>query len=409
MPMSDRLTVLITNLWLVNPGGTQVVVRDIALGLLRRGHRPIVYSPMLGKASDALAARGVAVIDDLSQLGEAPDIIHGQHCIPCGEALIRFPETPAIYVCHGFTPWVAEPIHFPQIGAYVAVDEACRDRLVHTEGIDPARVLVIPNAVDFARVPPRSAPLAERPRRAAAFYKAAAAGELRAACEQAGIAFDTVGWPANSRIPNAEQKLVQYDLVFATARAALEALCCGCAVIVADGRGFHGLVTPDNFATLRAMNFGLRSLTQPVTVDRCLEEIARYNRDDAAAVTARAREAADLTGTIEQYERLYEEVIAGARRPVIDEAARKQAEARFLHDYLPRRPGDGRWPWLAERERLHNERGALQQEQQRLQQEQASLQREVSALRQAVAERNAIINSRSRLLKQFWRITTGAK
>jgi glycosyltransferase involved in cell wall biosynthesis len=407
--MARRLTVLITNIWLADFGGSEVVVRDTALGLLRRGHRPIVYSPTLGPFAADLATRGVAVIDDLRQLGETPDIIHGHHCIPCGEALIRFPDVPAIDVCHAFEYWVEAPVHFPQIGAYVAVDETCRDRLVHTEGIDPARVLVIPNAVDLERVPPRPAPLAERPRRAAAFYKAAAAGELRSACERAGIAFDTVGWSGDNRIANPERQLVHYDLVFATARAALEAMCCGCAVIVADGRGFHGLVTPHNFDALRAMNFGLRSLTQPVTVDRCLEEIARYNRDDAAAVTARAREVADLTGTIEQYERLYEEVISGARRPVVDEAARKQAEARFLHDYLPRRPGDGRWPWLAERERLHNERSTLRQEQQRLQQEQARLQREVNALRQAVAERDAIVQSRSRLLKQFWRIATGAK
>lgn len=100
--MSDRRTILITNIWLDHLAGSEVVVRDLALGLLRRGHRPIVYSPTLGYIAEEISARGVSVIDDLRQLGEPPDIIHAHHSIPCGEALIRFPDVPAIYVCHSF-------------------------------------------------------------------------------------------------------------------------------------------------------------------------------------------------------------------------------------------------------------------------------------------------------------------
>src|SRR4051812_14393984 len=114
--MTDQLKILLTNIWLSEPAGSEVVVRDLALGLLRRGHRPIVYSPSLGGVAEGLAARGVSVIDDLRSLGEPPDIIHAHHAIPCGEALIRFPEVPAIYACHGFEIWMEAPVHFPQIG-----------------------------------------------------------------------------------------------------------------------------------------------------------------------------------------------------------------------------------------------------------------------------------------------------
>jgi hypothetical protein len=348
--MADRLTVLITNIWLANFGGSEVVVRDLALGLLRRGHRPIVYSPALGKISAEIAARGVAVIDDLERLGEPPDVIHGHHCIPCGEALLRFPEVPAINVCHAFETWLEAPAHFPQIGAYVAVDEACRDRLVQTEGIDPARVLVLPNAVDLDRIPARPAALPDRPRRALAFGKAAELPELRAACERAGI----------------------------------------------------------EFASLRAMNFGLRCLTKPVTVDRCLEQIARYDRDEAAKVAACARDAADLDSLIVQYEQLYADVIGGARKPSVTDAARQHAEARFLHTYLPRRPGDARWPWLAEREKLRREAektGVLAGEVNSLQGKLDALTREHDEMRRAMAEHSAIVNSRFRLVQQFWHIT----
>ncbi|MEA2907414.1 MAG: hypothetical protein QOI12_4801 [Alphaproteobacteria bacterium] len=350
--MSDRRTILITNIWLTDLGGSEVVVRDLALGLLRRGHRPIVYSPTLGDLAEDIAARGVSVIDDLRQLGEPPDIIHAHHSIPCGEVLIRFPDVPAIYICHAFNHWVEAPVHFPQIGAYVAVDEACRDRLVHTEGIDPERVLIFHNAVDLSRIPPRPASVRERPQRAAAFGKAAAVPELRTACEQLGIQFDAIGAAAGGISKCPEQELVQYDLVFASARAALEALCCGCAVIVCDSRGFAGLVTSRNFESLRAMNFGLRCLAEPITVDRYVQEIDRYDPADASRVAERARVDADLSKLLDKFEKLYDEVLTGARRPSATADARERAVARFLHENLPRRPRDSRWPWINHRDQL---------------------------------------------------------
>src|SRR5437879_2486638 len=130
--MKDRLTILITNIWLANRAGSEVVVRDLAIGLLRRGHRPIVYSPTLGEMADEIAERGIVVIDDVRKLAEQPDILHAHHSIPCGETLIRFPHLPAIYVCHAFPFWMEAPAHFPQIGAYVAVDQAGHDRLVYS-------------------------------------------------------------------------------------------------------------------------------------------------------------------------------------------------------------------------------------------------------------------------------------
>jgi len=353
--MPHRLTVLLTNIWLANFAGSEVVVRDLAIGLLRRGHRPIVYSPTLGRVSDEIGDCGIAVIDDLRKLAEAPDLIHAHHSIPCGEALIRFPNVPAVYVCHAFVHWVEAPAHFPQIGVYVAVDEACRDRLVHREGIDPQSVVVLPNAVDLRRIPPRLQPLRAWPQRAMAFGKAGAVPELRLACERLNIEYHGLGTAAGGVIAHPEQELVNFDLVFASARAALEALCCGCAVIVCDHRGFAGLVTSQNFDLLRAMNFGLRCLGEAVTIDRCVQEIGRYDAVDALLVTERARHDANLEHLLDAFETLYVEVLTGDRRPNITPDAHERAVARFLHENLPRRPGDGRWPWMPEREDLQRQ------------------------------------------------------
>jgi hypothetical protein len=350
--MGDRLTILFTNIWLQNYAGSEVVVRDVALGALRRGHRPIVYTPSIGPFARELSVKGIAVVDDLRMIAEVPDVIHGHHAVPCAEAVMRFPDVPAINVCHAFEYWVEAPAHFPQVAAYVAVDEACRDRLVHTQGIDAARVVMLPNAVDLLRVPARPQPLPDRPRRAVAFGKAAAVDQIRSACEALSMDFEALGRHVGREIADPEEHLVKFDLVFASARAALEALCCGCAVIVCDARGLAGLVTSENFAALRAKNFGLRSLTTPLTVEGLIEEVRRYDREDAHRVCERARREADLEGLLDAFDRLYEKVMSAARAAPVSREAHEAAMARFLRAYLPRHPNDPRWPWLGERAAL---------------------------------------------------------
>lgn len=360
--MGRPLKVLLTNIWLERRAGSETVTRDLALGLLRRGHRPIVYAPSLGEPAEELRGAGVTVIDDLRLLGERPDILHAHHSVPCGEALIRFPDLPAIQVCHAFALWMEAPVHFPQIAAYVAVDEACRDRLVHGEGIDAARVIDIPNAVDLRRIPERPRPLASKPLRAVAFGKAAAAEEIRVACERMGLTFEAIGLPEDRVLAAPERELVRADIVFASARCALEALCCGCAVVACDARGFAGPVTSQNYAALRARNFGLRSLAAPTTVAGCVAAIRAFDAQDAQRVTALARRDADLETALDRYEALYAEVLGGARRPAFREEEHAAAVARFLHDALPRRQGDARFPESAAGQAMQERLDALERE-----------------------------------------------
>ncbi|MGB9369337.1 MAG: glycosyltransferase [Xanthobacteraceae bacterium] len=348
--MPDRLTVLLTNIWLTTRAGSETVIRDLALGLLRRGHRPVVYSPSLGAPAEDLIARGIVVIDDLRKLAEPPDILHAHHVIPCGEALHRFPDLPAIQACHAFAYWAEAPAHFPQIAVYVAVDEACRDRLVHSQGIDPNRVVVMHNAVDLTRIPERPQPAAPRPRRAAAFGKAGLSPVPRLACEQLGIEFQVIG--TQEQIAQPESELVKVDLVFASARCALESLCCGCAVVVCDPRGMAGLVTSSNLQDLRLKNFGQRSLTGVLSVEACLQEIKRYDPDDAARVSTIARREAELERQLDQFEELYRAILTGPRRPLVTPEEHRRAMAQFLHEYLPRHRDTTRWPWLGAREEL---------------------------------------------------------
>src|SRR5450631_573101 len=124
------MRVLITNNSLAARAGSELYVRDLAIELMRRGHQPVAYSTQLGAVAEELRAATVPVIDRLNSLGEIPDIIHGHHHYETLSALLRFPNTPAIYYCHGWIPWQEAALKHPNILRYVAVDDVCRERLI---------------------------------------------------------------------------------------------------------------------------------------------------------------------------------------------------------------------------------------------------------------------------------------
>ena len=142
-PSDARLSVLITNQKLANRSGTELYVRDLALGLLQRGHRPIVYSPRLGAVAAEIRTHTIPVVDDLAAVAEAPDIIHGNYGLETLTALLAFPGVPAVAMCHSWVGWADRTVVSPRIGRYLAVDDTCRDRLVREQGIPPDRVDVV--------------------------------------------------------------------------------------------------------------------------------------------------------------------------------------------------------------------------------------------------------------------------
>lgn len=315
------------------PGGS-LYVADLARELLRRGHRPMVYSPENGALGDELRSLTVPVVERLERVSVAPDLIHGNSPVETAAAVFRFPGSPAIYVCHGWDSPDARPPRLRQIMRYIAVDEACEDRLLCHEGIPPELVEVRFNAVDLDRFRPRN-PLPSRPRRALVFSHYAteqdAVPVLREACRRAGIALEVAGEGTHSATAAPQYLLGRFDLVFAKARCALEALATGTAVIVCDAGGLAEMVTPENWRGLRRMNFGRRSLQRPVRVELVEQEIARYDAREAARVCAEVRASQGLAGAVEGFLGVYQEAINSFRTlPQPDAATDLAAAAVFV-------------------------------------------------------------------------------
>ena len=329
------MRVLITNFRLAARTGTELYVRDLAGALLDRGHQPTAYSNELGEVARELRRATVPVIDRLEALGAPPDVIHGQHHLETMTALCHFPDTPAVFFCHGWLPAPEAPPRFPRILRYVAVDETVRDRLVCESGIAEGRVRVILNFVDLGRFKPRG-PLPARPQRALVFSnyatEATYLGAVREACARAGIALDVAGASADKTCARPEELLGRYDLVFAKARCALEALAVGSAVVLCDGTGLGPLVTAGEFDRLRRYNFGIRTIRQPIRPELIDREIARYDPADAAEVSRRVRAGAGLEAAVDEILDLYREVCDeyAATRSGRDPAAEWRAAADYL-------------------------------------------------------------------------------
>ena len=328
------MRILLTNHRLGARAGSELYIRDLAVSLLKRGHTPIVYSTQHGEVARELRAATVPVVKHLDALASPPDLIHGQHHVETMTALLHFPNAPAVFFCHGWLPWEETPPRFPRILRYVAVDDTCRDRLVHEHAIAEERARVILNFVDLEKFLPRS-PLPLRPQRALIFSNYAGehnyTGVVREACARMGIALDVVGRKAGNASPQPEKLLGHYDLVFAKARCALEALAVGTAVVLCDEAGAGPLVTTAELERLRRFNFGIRALQESLEASVLEREIARYDSSDAAEVSRRIRATAGREAAVDEILVLYEEVLAEhAALRTSDTAAESRAASAYL-------------------------------------------------------------------------------
>ncbi len=302
------MRVLLTNLQLTTNTGTEIVVRDLALGLRRRGHDVAVYTPSAGEPAARLISDGIPVVTALDDVPFLPDVVHGHHHTPTVAAIEHFPDVPVVWVCHDRVQYEDIPPMLPAVRRYVAVDLNCRERLVAEHGIDATRVELVHNAVDVERFRLRAERMGP-PRRALVFSNQARHGGwldlVQIACDERGIALDVVGAGVDTSTTRPEELLQHYDVVFGKARCALEALASGCAVVLVDQPGFGGLVTTSDMSAMRDWNFGARCLQVPTTAALVGAALDALDATDARQVSHWVRTIASLDAAVDRYLQLY--------------------------------------------------------------------------------------------------------
>jgi glycosyltransferase involved in cell wall biosynthesis len=306
------MNILITNIWLSNHAGTEVGVRDLAIALHKRGIHIEVYSPELGAVANEIRNAGVHVVDSTRDLIQQPDLIHAQHFIPSMDAMARFPGVPAVYFLHDRLHPSDTPPKYSQVARYVAVDYNCLDRLIIDNGIEEKDTFVLYNWVDTDRFKLRGH-ISNKPSRALVFSNYATKDNyfrvLQEACERSNIGLDGTGRGFNNEVADPENIMHNYDIVFAKAKAAMEALATGAGVILCDTRGLGEFVTRENFSHFRKYNFGMRTLTRPVETGLVLAEINKYGKDKILEAALLIRKDASFTTYLEKILEIYRSAI----------------------------------------------------------------------------------------------------
>jgi hypothetical protein len=304
--------ILIVNVTLAGRTGTETALRDLVLGLKAAGQKPMVYSPELGEIADEIRASDIPVFSHLRHVPEEPDIVHGNHHVETVEALLQFRNARGLFVCHDRRAQTSAPPRMGRILRYVAVDYNCLERLILEYGIPEHLTRVIYNSVDTTRFLPRP-PLPPHPQRALVYSNYAGPGThldaVQQACALLNLPVDVVGSVSGNSSSVPELVVGLYDLVFAKARCALEAMAVGAAVVLSDTPGLGPLVTSAEVADLRPWNFGARLLRDPLDPAGIARQVQRYDAADAAAVSQFIREQANLSSALERYLHVYEELM----------------------------------------------------------------------------------------------------
>lgn len=345
-----RILVFTSQLW--NLTGGEVNVRDWATGFKARGHSVIVYAPVAGPLADWVRTKGIPVISDPSRIADTPDVMFGSGINDAIALSARFPETPIVQVSQQWDSWASYPCPLPQVVLHVSVDELNAELLVNEFGIDRERVRVVHNAVDLSLLRERQRPLASTPERMLVIVKQNAAyiDDLQNICRQRGIALDLIGYAIGNPVDNPLEILGDYDIVVGAARTAIEATVAGAAVLVADHRGFAGMLCPSNLEHFRRHNFGREVLKQPTSAARLNAGIDAYDPGAASIASDIMRTTATLERQLVLLEGIFEESLILFNRGQIDPREYRKALSNYLAHHLPRHgessPRHDRFPHL---------------------------------------------------------------
>jgi len=306
------VNILITNIEMDLPSGMVCYVFDLAIALKKEGFTVEIFTSKAGQTAAELIKCGINVVTKLNKLKHIPDVIHAQHNMVTVDALRKFKDTPAVFFLHDRYNRYNVPPVCAKILKYIAVDSFCLERLLYDCRIEKKYTGVIYNWVDTDKFLVRDQ-YALKPSTALVFSNYATPDNhykiIKEACDRCGIKLDAAGKGMGHSIFNPEKVLLNYDFVFAKAKAAMESLATGAAVILCDFAGMEKIAAPFNFEYLQKYNFGRKILTRPITVDNIVEEIKKFNADENRLNAILIRDNSSFKKILPQIIELYKEII----------------------------------------------------------------------------------------------------
>ncbi len=287
------MKILMTNHRLRERGGSELFVAEVAASLRLAGQEVCVFSTVGGMVAEMLEKAGLPVVNDPAQCPWRPDIIHGQHHLETMAALAAWPDVRAIYFLHGATPWEEQPPSHPRIVKYLGTTPRFVGWIARQCGVEEATVGVVRNFFSPTRFREARDP-GRKTGRALIYHntmdpKGRAFAELFRACEKVGLRLDGIGTGFGRVVPDPENALPKYDVVFAGGRSAIEALACGCSVIPVTKERIGTLVQPENYSESVDRNFCADDEDPPISEEAVVTQLHRVDSARTAQVSAQLR------------------------------------------------------------------------------------------------------------------------
>jgi len=306
------MNILITNLEVSGNSGTELYVKELAIELKSRGHNIEIYTLFLGNPFIELVIQNINIVNCLNLLKHKPDIIHSHHNILTYKVTSYFKYTPVIFFIHDRLSSLDYPFLHKNIIKYIAVDYNCRERYLIQSDLKENDIDIIFNwynperfvIKDVINLTPKKALLFSNYINKGKIYN-----EIKAACLFLNIELDIIGLSSGYQHNKPELILKYYDIVFAKAKAGIEALSTANALIVFDFTGLGGMVTPENVEHFKNFNFGMKLMTKPIKKDLIISELKKYKPNDVEFVSKYIRTTSNFYDKVSEIESMYHKSI----------------------------------------------------------------------------------------------------
>jgi hypothetical protein len=164
---------------------------------------------------------------------------------------------------------------------------------------------------------------------------------LREACAASGLTLEEWGATPDRVTDRPERLCAEADLVFATARSAMEAAAAGAGVVVCDARGCAGFLTRARAEAWLPWNLGAAVLREPAEPGPIAAAIAEWSAEEASAASSLIRAERGLDAALDRLEAIYADILA--ERRAADPAAEAAAVGAFIAGWVP--SFDLKAPW----------------------------------------------------------------
>ena len=279
------MNILLSNISLVYPAGSELYTKDLAKYLSSKGHSVTVFSTALGPIAEEInRIKNVSVTNNLEEIKDKKfDVLHIHHNVNAYLLREYFPKTPAIMVIHGVLPEYEQPPRMDLgISQYIAVSEEVRDHLMKEYDIPKSKIEVIYNWVNKKKFAKKSE-INPAPKSLLVISNHLSSEQeeiYKSVCREKGIEYLHIGLPDNP-VFNVEDYINKADIIVTIGRGAIESIMCGRNVIISDIYGIDGMLTPTLYSESMKNNLSGRRFGKKLTKEIFEEELGKYSVSNA--------------------------------------------------------------------------------------------------------------------------------